>query len=370
MFTPAVIHARVIAAAPAPQPPLLTVAIPHYKQWRYLEVVLASLFTQHFDDFEIVVSDDASPDESLERLPAILQAGGRPFRYYRQPTNLGYDGNVRFCLAAAQGRYVMLLGNDDALANADTLTEIAAALAALQYPAVAFTNHAPWDAPEQVVRRAVQTTQLGRGPTAALGCFRALSFVSGVLFSQAAAAQFDTDAWDGSVFYQIYLGCRIIAAGGAVAGLAVTAIHKDVRIAGVGVPTYATKARREVDWRPRETGLGTIARLVMVALGPFVAPPQRSRMMRQVMQQVLLISYPYWLLEYRRVAHWSWSWGVARRLWPAHWVFDDRLRWHDRVWLWLEYVVVTVIGLVVPVSLFVRLRTSAALFVRRLQQRR
>ena len=82
----------------------LTIAIPHYRHRRYLELVLESLFAQTYRNFEIVVSDDCSPDDSAAVIPSILLASGRPFFYYRQPANLGYDGNVRFCLRAARGR--------------------------------------------------------------------------------------------------------------------------------------------------------------------------------------------------------------------------------------------------------------------------
>lgn len=93
-------------AAANERPPFLTVAIPHYKHRRHLEVVLASLFEQSYNDFEILISDDNSPDDSSMSIPILLQQSGRPFRYYSQPQNLGYDGNVRFCLSAAQGRYI------------------------------------------------------------------------------------------------------------------------------------------------------------------------------------------------------------------------------------------------------------------------
>src|SRR5437762_13193830 len=80
---------------PAGSMPFITIGIPHYKQRRHLEVVLASLFAQEYEAFEILVSDDCSPDDSKETLPPILAASGKAFRYYAQPKHPGYDGNVR-----------------------------------------------------------------------------------------------------------------------------------------------------------------------------------------------------------------------------------------------------------------------------------
>lgn len=223
---------------------LLTIAIPHYKQRRYLEVVLNSLFSQTYDNFEILVSDDCSPDDSNEVIPGTLQASGRPFRYYTHPENLGYDGNVRFCLSAAYGRYVFLLGNDDALGDTQTLANVASLLETLQYPEVAFTNFGDYST-GLVVRRAQRTQVLGSGPETAVRFFRSFSFVSGLIFERDVAQAHETTRWDQSVFYQIYLASRIIASGGRLAGLETCAVRKDVTVNGQRVPSMYTNRWRE-----------------------------------------------------------------------------------------------------------------------------
>ena len=83
--------------------PFLTVAIPHYKHRRYLEIVLDSLTAQTYKDFEILISDDCSPDDSSAVIPSVLQKTNRTFRYYAQKVNLGYDRNLRFVCAPHAG---------------------------------------------------------------------------------------------------------------------------------------------------------------------------------------------------------------------------------------------------------------------------
>jgi glycosyltransferase involved in cell wall biosynthesis len=358
-----------LLATSAPQAaPFLTLAIPHYKHRPYLEQVLASVFEQTFEDFEILISDDCSPDDSSQVIPLRLQQSGRPFRYYAQPANLGYDGNVRFCLAAAQGRYVFMLGNDDALAGPAALQEITAGLHQLDMPAVAFTNYADWET-GAVTRRAQSTRRLGCGPDTALRFFRSFSFVSGLIFDRAAAHRHATDRWDRSIYYQIYLASRIIAAGGQLAAVDVCAVRKDVRLNGQMVPNYAAKwAGAGWSFQPRHTGLDSVIRVTADAILPLLPEAQRSPALRRIAGQIVTITYPMWLFEYRRVANWSFAFGIARGLWPKKLLAEYMLAWRDRLWLWLLYGAVTVAGLVIPASLFNRFRGSLADLVRRRQQ--
>ena len=348
--------------------PFLTVAIPHYGHRRYLEVVLDSVFSQNIDDIEIVVSDDCSPDDSNQVIPKLLQKSGRAFRYYAQPANLGYDGNVRFCLAAAQGEYVLLLGNDDALAEPDSLQRVTDCLRELGRPDVAFVNYADFETGE-VTRRAQHTRLLGSGPDTAIRFFRSFSFVSGLVFGRAAALQHETGLWDGSVYYQIYLASRIIAAGGRLGALDVCAVRKDVRLGGQTVPNYETNsAGAPWSFQCLDTGLPSVIRVTADAVLPILPKSRHSAAVRQIIGQVLIVSYSHWLFEYRRVANWSVSLGVARGMWPGGLLPEYRLSAADKASLWTVYGIATVAGLLFPAALFARFRAQLADMVRRRQQ--
>lgn len=371
MNNPDSISDRLLASYESPHniEPLLSVAIPHYKHRRYLEVVLQSIFEQQFDDFEIVVSDDCSPDDSVEVIPGLLQKSGRRFRYYLQPSNLGYDGNVRFCLAAAQGRYVLLLGNDDALGEPQTLSEIADALHCSGYPETAFTDFSDWETGLST-GRAQGTGILGAGPETATQYFRSFSFVSGLIFDRALARQFDTDRWDRSVYYQIFLASRILANGGRLGAIGVNAVRKDVRIGGQTVPNYATKwAKSQRSFQPRHTGLDSVIRVTADAILPMVPEARRSRYLRRIIGQVLLITYPYWLFEYRRLTGWSFAVGIARDLWPGKLLPEYRLRLSDCLYLWILYLAVTLAGLVIPARWFNASRHKLATWLHSIRQR-
>lgn len=93
--------------------PLVSVCIPTYKGGAYLRAAIQSVLAQTLADFELVVVDDNSPDDTAE-----IVAGFSDSRlvYQRNVTNLGPEGNWNRCLELARGRYFKLLPHDDLLA--------------------------------------------------------------------------------------------------------------------------------------------------------------------------------------------------------------------------------------------------------------
>jgi hypothetical protein len=275
---------------------------------------------------------------------------------------------VRFCLSAARGRYVFLLGNDDALQDHTALRQVGDALLEVGSPDVAFVNYSDWSS-GQIVRRSQGTKVLGSGANAAIRFFRSFSFVSGLIYAREMAIQHETDRWDASIYYQIYLACRILAAGGKLAALDVVAIRKDVVVENRSVPNYQTRlGHARWSFQPRHTGLDSVIRVTADAVLPFLPQPARSAALRQIVSQVLAITYPYWLFEYRRIGNWSVAVGVARGMWPHTLVGEYELRKRDTLVIWLLYAVVTLLGLTVPSRLFNRIRGTLADHVRRIAQ--
>jgi glycosyltransferase involved in cell wall biosynthesis len=349
--------------------PFITIAIPHYKRRRYLEINLASLFEQRFTDFEILISDDNSPDDSNDVIPLLLQKSGRLYRYYAQPSNLGYDGNVRFCLGAAHGRYVMMLGNDDALVSPTTLLDIADVLRRLNFPEVAITNYEDWES-HAITRRAYGVKVLGAGPHTAIHYFRSFSFTSGLIYDRIAAAKHETARWDRSIYYQIFLACRIIAAGGRLGALDVRAVRDHIRLDGELVPeTYRNRFKNApLSFAWRHTGLDSVVRVTVDAVLPFISKSEQSASIRRIFTQVLTITYPYWLFEYRQLANWGFAFGIARDLWPSSRLAEYKLKLGDRLYLWMLYLLVTFAGLTIPARLFNNFRARIADFVRHRRQ--
>jgi hypothetical protein len=117
-----------------PRQPRVSVCIPTYNRARYLGEAIESALAQTFTDFELVVVDNCSADETPEVAAAYAARDAR-VRYVRNERNLGLVGNFLRCVEVARGDYVALLHDDDVYLP-DMLAATAGALAA--HPAAAF----------------------------------------------------------------------------------------------------------------------------------------------------------------------------------------------------------------------------------------
>lgn len=91
-------------------PPLFTVLIPTYRRAGLLPRALESVLAQTWEDFELLVVDDASPDHTVDVVAAVDDPR---VRLLRRPTNGGAAASRNTGFAAARGRWVTLLDDDD-----------------------------------------------------------------------------------------------------------------------------------------------------------------------------------------------------------------------------------------------------------------
>jgi len=98
-----------------PGAPLVTVMIPTYGQAPVLARAVGSALRQDLESLEVIVADDASPDDTAE---VVARFDDPRLRYHRNPTNLGRVGNYRHTLERlARGKYVLNLDGDDWLVD-------------------------------------------------------------------------------------------------------------------------------------------------------------------------------------------------------------------------------------------------------------
>lgn len=93
---------------PGEQTPRVSVIIPAYNQARYLKQAIDSVLAQTYRDFEIIVVDDGSTDDTA----AIAAAYGGQIHYIYQE-NRGLAGARNTGIRAAQGELIGLLDSDD-----------------------------------------------------------------------------------------------------------------------------------------------------------------------------------------------------------------------------------------------------------------
>lgn len=92
-----------------------SVTIPAYKAC-YLDEALKSVLSQTYDDWELIVVDDCSPENLCSIVEPFLSDSR--VRYYRNEKNCGAVNvvdNWNICLGHCTGDYVICIGDDDRL---------------------------------------------------------------------------------------------------------------------------------------------------------------------------------------------------------------------------------------------------------------
>jgi len=93
--------------------PLISICIPAYNARRYLPATLASVRAQTFTDWELIVTEDGSAEDSENLVLAFASAGPQSVSYQRQEKNLGLPATRNTGIAAARGKWIALLDSDD-----------------------------------------------------------------------------------------------------------------------------------------------------------------------------------------------------------------------------------------------------------------
>jgi glycosyltransferase involved in cell wall biosynthesis len=92
--------------------PLVTIGMPVYNEDRFLAEALRSLLSQDYPNFEIVISDNASTDDTGKICLAFAEQDKR-IRYFRMERNEGAVSNFRRTMDLAQGKYFMWASGHD-----------------------------------------------------------------------------------------------------------------------------------------------------------------------------------------------------------------------------------------------------------------
>lgn len=91
-----------------------SITIPAYKR-TYLKEAIDSCLAQTYEDFELIIVNDASPED----LDSIVNSySDNRIRYYKNETNCGAINvvdNWNICLKHAKGEYLICMGDDDRL---------------------------------------------------------------------------------------------------------------------------------------------------------------------------------------------------------------------------------------------------------------
>ena len=135
--------------------PKVSVVIPTYNRAHLIGETLESVLAQTFGDYEIVVVDDGSTDDTR----SVVEKVAPQARYIYQE-NTGIPEVLNVCIREARGEYIQHLGSDDVLIE-DTLARSVALLDA--YPDVAMVHGAAWLIDEASKRFSVSRPNFATG---------------------------------------------------------------------------------------------------------------------------------------------------------------------------------------------------------------
>jgi glycosyltransferase involved in cell wall biosynthesis len=95
--------------------PFFSVLIPSYNRPEYIAECVESVLANEGEDYELILSDDASPSsDAIEQAMQPYLAYSN-IRFHRQQKNLGEPGNRNFLVSQATGEYNLILCDDDKL---------------------------------------------------------------------------------------------------------------------------------------------------------------------------------------------------------------------------------------------------------------
>lgn len=130
--------------------PFISVMLTSYNYGRYIRGAIESALSQDYADVEVIVSDNASTDNSWEIIESYQ---GHPrLRAFRQSENIGVANNHFFVLEQARGTHVALLSADDYYlpGHLSRLADVVTRFPDVELP---FTDYIVVDAADNVYKR-------------------------------------------------------------------------------------------------------------------------------------------------------------------------------------------------------------------------
>lgn len=100
--------------------PDVTFLVPTYNYGRFLEPCVRSITGQTFTNFELIILDDASTDNTPD-IVERLRAEDNRIQYIRHPENVGHLTNYNIGIQQAKGQLIWLISADDMLADNNIL---------------------------------------------------------------------------------------------------------------------------------------------------------------------------------------------------------------------------------------------------------
>ncbi len=190
---------------------LLSICIPSYNRPEQLDTLLSTIDCNP-DSVEVVICEDAAPrrEEARNTVDKFRRVSEYRVVYKENPSNLGYDGNLRRLVELATGCFVMFMGDDDLFIPGalDRFLTFLTEHKNKKYILRSYIVVHPGGAIE-TFRYLKNTTVLPSGEDSVAWLFKRSVSLSGFTISRDDALASATADLDGTLLYQIYLMAQI-----------------------------------------------------------------------------------------------------------------------------------------------------------------
>jgi len=92
--------------------PLVTIGIPVFNGEKFLKKRVDSILNQTYKNFEIIISDNASTDNTSKICQSVINKE-KNIQYHVQKKNIGYVNNFNYLIKKAKGKYFTIAAVDD-----------------------------------------------------------------------------------------------------------------------------------------------------------------------------------------------------------------------------------------------------------------
>ena len=332
----------------------ISICIPQYNRINYLLESLRVIERQSYKEIEIIISDDCSTDGTEERILELQARYKYPIVYSKNPTNLGYDRNLREAIGLATGEYVLIIGNDDTINPEYDLAEVIRFIGDHGYPDIGFTNYVV-EGSDEITRRAQATRLLGSGPEIALKYYSCFSFVGGIIIKRSVFLEYDTDRYDGSIYTQIYLACIIIASDHILFSMDIPLVIKDVLHQQQDRLSYKDVIPRKWSaYRKLDGGLPSVLNVLISAFKDSNTLDQK--IIYKAFRKMYLTTLPFWVLEYRKEKALPAAVGLIHGMFPYSLKTLYQMNWFNRLKILVTYLCTSMVSILFPIGAFERIK--------------
>lgn len=295
---------------------LISVCIPAYNRAEVLPELLDTIVAQDFDDFEIVICEDQSPQRVQIAEVVSRYSFARPglIRYFENAQNLGYDGNLRNLIEKSQGEYCLFMGNDDLMCEG-ALAKVAAAVSRHPNIGVLLRSYAAFEGtPDNIVqtfRYFNQELFFPAGPETISTIYRRSVVIPGMVIHRDAAVRWATNRFDGTLLYQLYLVANILADMNAVYLPDVIALYRNG-----GVPDFGNSAAEQGKFQPKEQTPESSIHFMqgMLDIAWSVEVERRMHIFKPILRDIANYSYPILAIQAKKSlpVFLKYAWSLAK----------------------------------------------------------